>query len=159
MEGRGAKVMSRSTEYLYTHRWIMVAERSDDLSVITRTPADVAKLVLTHIGTEPVEHFHVYHLNSRNRVTSYQKVSMGSLNGSLVHPREVFRQAVIEGAAAIVIAHNHPSGDPAPSREDLELTYRLWDAGKILGIELLDHIIVTPEGRWLSMKEKELFIT
>ena len=147
-----------TTEYLYTHRWIMVAERSDDLSVITRTPADVARLAQEHIGTEPVEHFHVYHLNSRNRVTSYQKVSMGSLNGSIVHPREVYRQAIIAGAAAIVVAHNHPSGDPCPSREDLELTRRLREAGKIIGIELMDHIIVTPEGRWLSMKEKDLLL-
>jgi DNA repair protein RadC len=148
--------MSRSTTYLYTHKWIMVAERSDDLSVTVHTPEHVARVILGHIAEEPVEHFHVYHLNTRNRITSYQKVSMGTLNGSLVHPREVYRAAVIEGAAGVIVAHNHPSGDPCPSREDVELTRRLREAGKVLGIELMDHIIVTPEGRWLSFKEREL---
>jgi DNA repair protein RadC len=142
--------------YLHTHRWIMVRERSDDLSAVVRMPVDVAKIVLEHIGKEHVEHFHVYHLNTRNRVTSYEKISIGSLNGSLVHPREVFRQAIIEGAAGIVIGHNHPSGDPSPSREDVELTHRLTKAGEILGIALVDHIIVTPNGTWISMKEKGL---
>lgn len=148
--------MSRSTTYLYTHKWIMVAERSSDRSVITRTPLDAARLVLEHISQEPVEHFHVYHLDTRNRITSYHKVSIGTLNGSLVHPREVYRQAVIEGAAGVIVAHNHPSGDPSPSREDVELTKRLRDAGKVLGIELMDHIIVSPKGQWLSFREKDL---
>ncbi len=77
---------------------------------------------------------------------------MGSLNGNLVHPREVFKSAVLSNAAGIILAHNHPSGDPSPSRENLELTRRLCDAGKIMGIEILDNLVVG-DGRALSFKE------
>lgn len=77
---------------------------------------------------------------------------MGSLNGNLVHPREVFKSAVLSNAAGIILAHNHPSGDPSPSREDFELTRRLCDAGKIMGIEILDNLVVG-DGRALSFKE------
>jgi DNA repair protein RadC len=148
--------MARSTTYLYTHRWQMVAERANGPSVTARTPADLAVLPLEHIAKAAVEHFCVYYLNTRNRVTAYDVISIGTLNGSLVHPREVYHGAVIERAAGIVVAHNHPSGDPTPSREDLELTRRLREAGKVLGIELLDHIIVSPTGSWISMKERDL---
>jgi len=91
---------------------------------------------------EPVEVFRVVQLDSKNRFMHFEDVSRGSLSTSIVHPREVFCSAVRERAAAIICLHNHPSGDPQPSREDRECTGRLSRAGKILGIELLDHVII-----------------
>lgn len=118
-----------------------------------RLPGDAARFLLPRFGTKPLEEFGVLVLDTRNRLKQLQVVSTGSLNGSLVHPREVFREATILRAAALVAFHNHPSGDPTPSREDRELTLRLVRAGKILGIDLLDHIIVA-SGRYWSFKER-----
>ena len=95
-------------------------------------------------------------LNARNQVICREDVSVGSLNASLVHPREVFVAAVGSSAASVILAHNHPSGDVTPSREDIELTKRMVQAGEIMGIEVLDHLIVGQE-RFLSMKEAGLF--
>jgi DNA repair protein RadC len=89
------------------------------------------------------EHFWTIGLNTRNVVKYVDLTSLGTLNASLVHPREVFRLAVMKGIASIILGHNHPSGDSEPSEEDLRLTRRLVEAGRILGIEVLDHIIVT----------------
>jgi DNA repair protein RadC len=91
---------------------------------------------------QPVEIFRVLLMDSKNTFLNFEDVSRGSLSSSVVHPREVFWSAVHHRAAAIVCLHNHPSGDPAPSREDRECTQRLFNAGKILGIRVLDHIIV-----------------
>ncbi len=101
----------------------------------------------------PREQFSVLAVNTRNKPLSHEVVSTGSLNGSLVHPREVFLHAVLQSAAAIVVCHNHPSGDPVPSREDRELTRRLAEAGSVLGISLLDHVILG-HGRYWSFKEQ-----
>jgi len=87
------------------------------------------------------EHFWALHLNTRNIITCVELVSLGTVNSSLVHPREVFRRAICEGSSAIIIAHNHPSGYCEPSYQDIELTQRLLEAGVILGIDLLDHLI------------------
>ena len=95
-------------------------------------------------------------LNSANGLIRQVKISEGILNSSLVHPREVFRSAILECAASIIVAHNHPSGDVTPSREDIELTRRMVQAGDIMGIEVLDHLIIGGE-RFLSMKEANLF--
>ena len=95
-------------------------------------------------------------LNARNQVICRENVSVGSLNASLVHPREVFVPAVGSSAASVILAHNHPSGDVTPSREDIELTRRMVQAGEIMGIEVLDHLIVGSE-RFLSMKEANVF--
>jgi len=102
------------------------------------------------------EHFWVFHLDNRNRIKLIDLVSLGILNSSIVHPRETFRRAVIEGSAQIIIAHNHPSGEATPSEDDLTVTKRLIRAGEILGIELIDHLIITLAG-FTSMKEKALF--
>ena len=102
------------------------------------------------------EHFWVFHLDNRNRIKLIDLVSLGILNSSIVHPRETFRRAVIEGSAQIIIAHNHPSGEATPSEDDLTVTKRLVKAGEILGIELIDHLIITLAG-FTSMKEKALF--
>lgn len=118
-------------------------------------PADAAGL-LADIKDHRKEHFVALFLNARNQVICREDVSVGSLNASLVHPREVFAPAVGSSAASVILAHNHPSGDVTPSREDIELTRRMVQAGEIMGIEVLDHIIVA-SGRFLSMKEANLF--
>jgi len=101
------------------------------------------------------EHFVIFYLDSRNQEIKREIVSVGSLNANLVHPREVFEPAVRNLAAQIILAHNHPSGDPEPSEDDLEITKRLVESGKILGIEVIDHIIITKTG-FISFKEKNL---
>ena len=101
------------------------------------------------------EHFVVFYLDSRNQEIKREIISVGSLNANLVHPREVFEPAVRNLAAQIILAHNHPSGDPEPSEDDLEITKRIVESGKILGIEVVDHIIVVKNG-FLSFKEKKL---
>lgn len=101
------------------------------------------------------EHLWVFHLNSRNQIKLIELVSLGILNSSLVHPREVFTRAVGERAAQIIIAHNHPSGEVMPSEDDLVITKRLVKAGEILGIELIDHLVVTATG-FTSFKKKGL---
>ena len=102
------------------------------------------------------EMFIVLHLNARNVVLRKEIVSVGSLNASLVHPRELFKSAVTENAAALILIHNHPSGDLTPSKDDQDLTDRILKAGQIMGIDVLDHVIVVPGGGWVSMKEKGL---
>lgn len=91
-------------------------------------------------------------LNTKNAIISCMTTSIGSLNANVVHPREVFKQALLDSAAHIIVAHNHPSGDPTPSREDIEITKKLVEAGKIIGIEVLDHVIIG-DCRHFSMKE------
>ncbi|MDD5244111.1 MAG: JAB domain-containing protein, partial [Syntrophorhabdaceae bacterium] len=94
-------------------------------------------------------------LNTRNKIIGLSTVSIGTLNASLVHPREVFKDAIRHSASSVVIAHNHPSGDPEPSEEDLKITRRLVESGKILGIEVLDHIIIGKD-TFVSLKTKGL---
>jgi DNA repair protein RadC len=101
------------------------------------------------------EHFWVIGLNTRNGIKYLDLVSLGTLNASLVHPRETFRYAVMKAVSSIVLAHNHPSGSPDPSDDDLALTRRLKEAGHVLGIEVLDHVIIAG-GRFTSFKERGL---
>ena len=101
------------------------------------------------------EHFVGFYLNSRNQVLRREVISIGSLNASIVHPREVYQPAIAVSAAGLILAHNHPSGDPTPSEEDLAITRRLVDAGRLLGIEVLDHVIVTREA-YASFRERKL---
>lgn len=123
-------------------------------SALLLTPKDVWD-ELKDIRDHKKEHFVVFFLDSRNQEIKREIISVGSLNANLVHPREIFEPAVRHLAAQIVIAHNHPSGDPEPSEEDLIITKRLSEAGKIMGIEIIDHIIVTKTDRF-SFKEKAL---
>jgi DNA repair protein RadC len=99
------------------------------------------------------EHFRMLLLNTKHHVLAIPTISIGSLSAAIVHPREVFREAIRSSAAAIILAHNHPSGDPTPSAEDTQLTKRLVEIGKLMDITVLDHIIIG-DGRYLSMKEK-----
>jgi len=96
-------------------------------------------------------------LDTKNKVTGLFKVSQGSLNSSIVHPREVFKRALMQNASSIILAHNHPSGDTTPSLEDVSITKRLYEAGNLLGVEVLDHIIVGANGKYKSFKEDGLF--
>lgn len=121
-----------------------------------RLPEEAARFLLPRFGTKPLEEFGVLVLDTRNRLKRVEVVSKGSLNGSLVHPREVFREAAIHLAAAVIVFHNHPSGDPTPSREDRMLTQRLRRAGAILGIDVLDHVIVAPNCYWSFKEHDEL---
>jgi len=116
-------------------------------------PEKVYRMVKSKLKDYHKEHFYIIALNSRNH--SIAEVSIGSLNASIVHPREVFAEAIKSKAASVIFAHNHPSGDPKPSEDDLEMTKRLVEAGKILGIEVVDHIIITKTG-FMSFKEKNL---
>jgi DNA repair protein RadC len=115
-------------------------------------PEDVIPL-LHEWRTARREHFVGFYLNARNQLLARTLVSVGSLSASIVHPREVFEPAIVRGAAGVIVAHNHPSGDPEPSPEDIAVTRRLADAGTLLGIELLDHVIVAERGE-VSLKAR-----
>ena len=108
---------------------------------------------ITNVQEEAQEVFGILILNTKHKVVAVHEISRGTLSGSTVHPREVFKPAVLHNAAAIICFHNHPSGDPTPSREDVEITKRLVEAGKIMAIEVLDHLIVGDD-RYVSLKER-----
>jgi DNA repair protein RadC len=118
-------------------------------------PQDAAALVMEEMRLFREEHFRILLLDTRNGVTGMQEISVGSLNASIVHPREVFHAAITRKAAAVILLHNHPSGDPAPSKEDLALTARLKQAGELLGIPVLDHLVIG-DNRFVSLKERGL---
>jgi DNA repair protein RadC len=120
-----------------------------------KNPEAVVKAIRASIKDKAKEHFKLILLNPRNKIIGISTISIGSLNASLVHPREVFKDAITHSAASVVLAHNHPSGDPEPSEDDLTITKRLIEAGKILGIEVMDHIIIAKNG-FLSFKERGL---
>jgi len=123
-----------------------------------RSPEDAAELAHQLIGDEDREVFLVMCLNTKNNVVAVHKAHIGSLNASIVHPRDVYKSAILNNAASIIVSHNHPSSNFSPSPEDIEVTERLQQAGKILGIDLLDHVIVTPNpNKFLSLKEKGYF--
>ena len=126
---------------------------AEEPEVTVRGPDDLRGLLLEEFRGRDRERFLALHLDTRHRLRAIETVSVGSLNASLVHPREVFRAAVARGAAALVVAHNHPSGCAEPSREDLELTARLAECGRLMGIEVLDHLIVG-SGRMTSLRER-----
>jgi len=123
---------------------------------ILKSPEDVAAEVRSKVKDKKKEHFWVLCLDTRNRLIDSKLVSIGSLDTSIVHPREVFKEAISSSAASVIFVHNHPSGDPEPSKEDVELTKRLVKAGEIIGIDVLDHIIVCDRS-YLSLKAKNLF--
>ena len=118
-------------------------------------PRDVAAYLLPEYGSHPVERFGVLLLDLKYRLLATRIVSTGVLDASLAHPREVFREAVLASAAAVVVFHNHPSGDPQPSAEDLALTERLQRAGGILGVALVDHMILA-DRKYYSLKEARI---
>ncbi len=117
-----------------------------------RGPQDVANLLMPEMRDLKKEYLKSLLLDSKNRVMKIQTVSIGILDSSLVHPREVFKDAIVASSAAIIVAHNHPSGDPTPSPEDKRITQRLHEAGQLIGIDLLDHIVIG-DNRWVSLKQ------
>jgi DNA repair protein RadC len=120
-----------------------------------QSPGEVARYLLPRYSSRPVETFGLLALDARHRLRREAVVSVGCLTASLVHPREVFQEAVVSRAAALVLFHNHPSGDPEPSAEDLALTRRLAAAGSLMGIEVLDHLVLGA-GRYVSLKDRGL---
>lgn len=119
---------------------------------VIRSPEDASK-VLNWLRYEQQEHFVVLFLNTKNQVISQKTIFKGSLNASIVHPREIFKYAIKYSSASIIVGHNHPSGNPSPSTEDIETTKRLVEAGNVIGIDVLDHIIIG-DGTFFSLKEK-----
>ena len=126
--------------------------RTEEIKPKINSPEDVYRLIYPRLREEKKEIFIEICLDTKNQVIKEETISIGSLNANVVHPREVFRTALAESAAHIIVAHNHPSGDPAPSREDIEITRKLVETGSIMGITVLDHVIIG-DGRHFSMKE------
>lgn len=120
-----------------------------------RSPADAATLLVPEMGHEEQEHFWVLFLDVRNRVLGSEAVYKGSLNQTQVRVADVFREAVRRNCAAIIVAHNHPSGDPTPSPDDIAVTRDLVAAGQLLGVEVLDHLVIGHQ-RWVSLRERSL---
>jgi len=118
-----------------------------------RGPGDVFRFISKLLDGDPQENFVVIHLNTQHRPVSFERITRGILDASLIHPREVFRGAILASAAGIILAHNHPSGDPTPSPEDRTVTRQLTTAGEIIGIPVLDHVVVG-EGRYVSISEE-----
>jgi len=123
---------------------------------LVKTPDEVVALVRGRLKGKKKEHFLALLLDTRNQLIKVSEISIGSLDTSIVHPREVFKEAISASAASIIFAHNHPSGDPEASEDDIELTKRLAKAGEIVGIDVLDHIIIGDK-KYLSLKREGLF--
>lgn len=123
---------------------------------VVKNPVEVVSVVRSRLKGKKKEHFLVVLLDTRNQVIKVSEVSVGSLDTSVVHPREVFKEAISASAASVIFVHNHPSGDTEASEDDIRLTKRLAEAGEIMGIDVLDHIIVTDKD-YLSLKSKGLF--
>ncbi len=122
---------------------------------IIRCPEDVCSLLMEDLRNMDREYFLALLLNTKNQVLAKETISIGTLNASMVHPRELFKVAIRRSAAAVILVHNHPSGDPTPSREDIALTKRLQEAGEIIGIDVLDHIVIG-DNRFTSLKSQGL---
>ena len=127
-----------------------------DKKPVVKTPEDVVSLVRGRLKGKKKEHFLVLLLDTRGQLIKTSEVSVGSLDSSIVHPREVFQEAISASAASVLFVHNHPSGDPEPSEDDIKLTEKLAQAGEIMGIDVLDHIVIGDKN-YLSLKSKGLF--
>ncbi|MDQ0086738.1 DNA repair protein RadC [Paenibacillus anaericanus] len=146
---------AKAQQILATLNLAQALSKSDPPIYMIRTPEDVYKLVEPEMRYLKVEHFVILMLNSKNGVIAKEVISIGSLNACIVHPREVFRPAIKRSSASIICVHNHPSGNPDPSREDEAITKRLTEAGTLLGIDVLDHIVIGHQ-KYVSIKERGL---
>ncbi len=135
----------------------MLLSAPDERYVI-RSPADVAQLLMAEMGHLEQEHFRALYLDTRNRLLGAETIYIGSLNVSHIRVGEAFRNAIKRNCAAVIFAHNHPSGDPTPSPEDVEVTRQLIAAGNLLDIEVLDHLIIGQQ-RFVSLRERNLGFT
>jgi DNA repair protein RadC len=149
--GIGAARAAQLLAAVEAGRRTLVRPRRDRTQILAAV--DAAQLLVPQFGALPVEHFGLLLLDTKHRVIRTTLLSVGTLDASIVHPREVFRAAAIGGAAALVLFHNHPSGDPAPSPDDITLTRRMIRAGDLMGITVLDHVIVA-ESRYASLRER-----
>lgn len=123
-----------------------------------KSPEHAAEVAHHFIGDDACEVMLSIMLNTKNEVVAIHRFSVGSLNSAIIHPRETFKSAILNNAASIILAHQHPSNNPTPSPEDVDVTNRLVEAGKILGIDILDHVVVTAyKGKYVSLKEKGYF--
>ena len=129
---------------------------SPEERVSINSPQDVANLLMGEMSMLDQEHLKVLLLNTKNEVLNIQEIYVGNVNTSVVRPAEVLRPAVRENAPSIIVVHNHPSGDPTPSQEDISITKELVAAGKLLGVELLDHVVIGNRNRFVSLNEKRL---
>ena len=118
-------------------------------------PRDCFEILRSYLEGSYREHFVIFMLDTKNRIIGLNTVSVGDMSSSICHPRETFKAAIIAGAASIILGHNHPSGDPTPSADDVGVTKRLMQAGEILGIDVLDHIVIG-DGVFVSLKERGL---
>jgi len=137
-----------------------LSKRLEDLpgeaaKITVKSPEDVIKTARTLLKGKKKEHFLILCLDTRNHLIKTNVVSIGSLDCSIVHPREVFKEAISSSASSVIFIHNHPSGDPTPSDDDIKMTKRLIEAGEIIGIDVLDHIVIC-DREHLSMKAKNL---
>ena len=138
-----ARKQSASHEHTFIREVRATYHTTEILPFVIQGPDHVAQFVRSVLTDNSREHFIALYLDGANQVVSYSIISIGTANMSVVHPREVFQRAILCGAVSIVVAHNHPSGILTPSQEDIKVTRRLKDAGEILAIKLLDHLIVT----------------
>ena len=152
---KGIEALEEKTELnLVSLRIVKEASLREQYGKVS-SPADVRALVQSIIGSNDRESFGVICLDTKNQPTNISIVSIGTLNSSMVHPREVFKTAILSNSAGIILFHNHPSGNTSPSNSDIEITKQLEEVGQIIGIKVIDHLIVAEEG-YLSMKEENL---
>jgi DNA repair protein RadC len=133
----------------------IICEAEEGVAYMIKGPQDGADIASRFIGRDDREAFFVMCLNTKNHVVAVHRCHIGSLNASIVHPREVYKSAILNNAASVIVAHQHPSGESTPSTEDINVTKRLVEAGKLLGIELLDHLVVNSDNRFTSLKERD----
>ena len=152
-KGLGKAKTAQIKAALELGRRMLLTSPEDRFAV--RSPADVAQLLMAEMAHLEQEHFRVLYLDTRNRLMGSETVYVGSLNASHIRVGEIFRDAVKRNCAAIIVVHNHPSGDPTPSPEDVAVTRQLVEAGKLLDIELLDHLIIGQQ-RFVSLRERGL---
>jgi len=143
-EPKKRKIRIRSIKAVFTNE--VIREEAPPWVKKKCTSAKEVYELFYDLTRETKEHFVALHLDSKNQILCYDTVSIGSLSASIVHPREVYKSALLSSAAALIFMHNHPSGETRPSREDLEITARLKEAGELLGIRVLDHIILGEKG-------------
>lgn len=153
IKGIGLAKSSQIIAAIELGKRISLATRVNNYRI--KGPEDVSNLIMEDMRHLKQEHFNIILLNTKNEVMAVENISVGSLNASIVHPREVFLRAIKRSSSSIILAHNHPSGDSQPSKEDILITKRLIEAGKIIGIEVLDHIIIG-DNNYCSLKERQL---
>lgn len=154
----GEQMRSTSTRYqVKLLSLTVVRDASAPDPRILSSPTAVVDLMLQLMPDDDREHFWGLYLNAQNHLLVVYPISTGTLTASLVHPREVFKPAILRGAASVILVHNHPSGDPSPSKEDLQLTRQLAKAAELLDLRLHDHVIIANgTGRWMSLAQQSI---